>query len=136
MTAMVAGFMTIAAGRVYAKTAQPADAASPSPGSASHVTAPSLPTLQTVIVTATPMTSGVKLLNASFSVTTASLSQIHDAMPSSAADLLKIVPGLWPEASGGATGANIEIAGFPGGGFLAIHTRLWDNLETGQDVRV
>jgi outer membrane receptor protein involved in Fe transport len=29
---------------------------------------------------------------------------------------LKISPGLWPESTGGQTGANIEIAGFPGGG--------------------
>ena len=116
MTAIVAGLLTIAAGGVHAKTAKPAGPASKTPGGASNVTAPPLPTLQTVIVTATPMSRGVKLLNASFSVTTANLSQIHDAMPSSAADLLKIVPGLWPEASGGVTGANIEIAGFPGGG--------------------
>jgi len=29
--------------------------------------------------------------------------------------LLKIVPGIWAESSGGAAGANIELAGFPGG---------------------
>ncbi|HVS75336.1 MAG TPA: TonB-dependent receptor, partial [Steroidobacteraceae bacterium] len=42
--------------------------------------------------------------------------QIRLAQPSSAADILKIFPGLWAESSGGETGANIEIAGFPGGG--------------------
>ena len=113
LTAYVAGFLTLAAGAVHAKTANPANSAAATGSSAG---APALPTLQTIVVTATPMSRGVKLLNASFSVTTASLSQIHDAMPSSAADLLKIVPGLWAESSGGATGANIELAGFPGGG--------------------
>ncbi len=117
LAAYVAGLLTLAAGSVHAKTAQTADqAAPPTAGTSTAAGAPAMPTLQTVVVTATPTAGGVKLLNASFSVTTASLSQIHDAMPSSAADLLKIVPGLWPEASGGSTGANIEIAGFPGGG--------------------
>jgi hypothetical protein len=71
--------------------------------------------LQEVVVTGTPEVSGVRLLDASFPVSAASLQQIHLAEPSSAADLLKIVPGLWAESSGGQTGPNIEVAGFPGG---------------------
>ncbi|HVW67802.1 MAG TPA: TonB-dependent receptor [Steroidobacteraceae bacterium] len=73
-------------------------------------------TLETVVVTGTPTAGGVKKLDASFSITTASLEEIRDAAPSSAADLLKIVPGVWAESSGGEAGANIELAGFPGGG--------------------
>src|SRR6185312_2015713 len=42
--------------------------------------------------------------------------------PRSAADLLKIAPGVWPESTGGQTGANIEIAGFPGGGDAPFYT--------------
>jgi len=72
--------------------------------------------LAEVVVTGTATAGGVKKLDASFSITTASLEEIRDAQPSSAADLLKIVPGVWAESSGGETGANIEIAGFPGGG--------------------
>ena len=78
--------------------------------------APSYNSLQEVVVTGTPEVSGVKLLDASFPVSSATLQQIQLAQPSSAADLLKIVPGLWAESSGGETGANIEVAGFPGGG--------------------
>jgi len=78
--------------------------------------APSYNNLQEVVVTGTPEGSGVKLLDASFPVSAATLQQIQLAQPSSAADVLKIVPGLWAESSGGATGANIEVAGFPGGG--------------------
>lgn len=89
--------------------------AAPSAAPTAPSAAPTVPSLQTIVVTATPMASGVKLLNASFSVTIANLHEIHDALPSSSADLLKIVPGLWPESSGGDTGANIELAGFPGG---------------------
>lgn len=77
---------------------------------------PSYNSLQEVVVTGTPDMSGVRLLDASFPVSAASLQQIRLAQPSSAADVLKIVPGLWAESSGGETGANIEVAGFPGGG--------------------
>ncbi|MFI4886013.1 MAG: TonB-dependent receptor domain-containing protein [Steroidobacterales bacterium] len=77
--------------------------------------APGYNSLQEVVVTGTAQVSGVKLLDASFPVSAASRKQIQLALPSSAADLLKIVPGLWAESSGGETGANIEVAGFPGG---------------------
>jgi outer membrane receptor protein involved in Fe transport len=73
-------------------------------------------TLDEIVVTGTPQSGGMKKLDASFSITTASLEEIRTANPSSAADLLKIVPGLFAESSGGATGANIELAGYPGGG--------------------
>ena len=46
------------------------------------------------------------------------------ANPKSTADLLKISPGMWPESTGGQTGANIEIAGFPGGGDAPYFTTL------------
>lgn len=72
--------------------------------------------LEEVVVTGTPTAGGVKKLDASFSISTASLEEIKDAQPSSAADLLKIVPGVWAESSAGESGANIELAGFPGGG--------------------
>ena len=77
--------------------------------------APAYNSLQEVVVTGTPEVSGVRLLDASFAISAASLQQVQLALPSSAADLLKIVPGLWAESSGGETGANIEVAGFPGG---------------------
>ena len=60
--------------------------------------------------------SGVKKLEASYNIVTANEEEIRRANPKSTADLLKISPGMWPESTGGQTGANIEIAGFPGGG--------------------
>ena len=68
-------------------------------------------TLQTVVVTASPI--GVKKLEASYNIVTANREEIKQANPTSTADLLKISPGIWPESTGGQTGANIEIAGFP-----------------------
>ncbi|MEJ1098281.1 MULTISPECIES: TonB-dependent receptor [unclassified Pseudoxanthomonas] len=72
-------------------------------------------TLDTVVVTGSAA-GGVKKLEASFNIVTATAEQIQQANPKSTADLLKISPGMWPESTGGQTGANIEIAGFPGGG--------------------
>ncbi|RPE76903.1 TonB-dependent receptor [Vulcaniibacterium tengchongense] len=73
-------------------------------------------TLDTVVVTGTATSGGVKKLEASFNIVTANEEEIRQANPKSTADLLKISPGMWPESTGGQTGANIEIAGFPGGG--------------------
>jgi hypothetical protein len=72
--------------------------------------------LETVVVTGSAITGGVKKLEASYNIVTANEEEIRNANPKSTADLLKISPGLWPESTGGQTGANIEIAGFPGGG--------------------
>ncbi|HTU66142.1 MAG TPA: TonB-dependent receptor [Steroidobacteraceae bacterium] len=72
--------------------------------------------LETIVVTGTAIAGGVKKLEASYNIVTANEEEIRRANPKSTADLLKISPGMWPEATGGQTGANIEIAGFPGGG--------------------
>ncbi|MFT4197139.1 MAG: TonB-dependent receptor [Pseudoxanthomonas sp.] len=73
-------------------------------------------TLDTVVVSGSAQSGGVKKLEASYNIVTANAEQIKQANPKSTADLLKISPGMWPESTGGQTGANIEIAGFPGGG--------------------
>ncbi|MES2950988.1 MAG: TonB-dependent receptor [Pseudomonadota bacterium] len=70
-------------------------------------------TLNAVVVTGTARNTGQKKLATSFSVSTASEEQIKEAAPSSTADLLKIVPGIHVETSGGIGNANIEVRGFP-----------------------
>jgi outer membrane receptor protein involved in Fe transport len=72
--------------------------------------------LETIVVTGVAAAGGVKKLEASYNIVTANEEEIRRANPKSTADLLKISPGMWPESTGGQTGANIEIAGFPGGG--------------------
>jgi outer membrane receptor protein involved in Fe transport len=79
-------------------------------------------TLQTIVVTASAF--GVKKIDASYSIVTANREEIRQANPVSVADLLKISPGIWPESTGGQTGANIEIAGFPGGGDAPFFTNM------------
>src|SRR3954469_9561417 len=80
--------------------------------------------LETVVVTGSAVTGGVTKLEASYNIVTATDEQIRQANPRSTADLLKISPGLWPESTGGQTGANIEIAGFPGGGDAPYFTTM------------
>ncbi|MBP3983508.1 TonB-dependent receptor [Pseudoxanthomonas helianthi] len=80
-------------------------------------------TLDTLVVTGS-VTGGVKKLEASYNIVTATEEQIKQSNPKSTADLLKISPGMWPESSGGQTGANIEIAGFPGGGDAPYFTTM------------
>ncbi len=88
----------------------PAQEAAPTPA------APDQPTqLDTVVVSGTAQAGGLRKRDASFSITTATDEEIREAAPKSTADLLKIVPGVWAEAAGGTTGANIDVRGFPGG---------------------
>jgi len=72
--------------------------------------------LEEVIVTGTARSEGLRKLDASFSITTATAEQIEELAPKSTAELLRVVPGLWAEPTGGVSGANIDIRGFPGGG--------------------
>ena len=74
----------------------------------------------TVVVTATPLS--VKKLDASYSVVVADAYQIKETNPKSTADLMRISPGVWTESTGGQTGANIEVAGFPGNGDAPFFT--------------
>ena len=70
--------------------------------------------LQEVVVTATAQS--VKKLDASYNIVSASQADIAMANPASTAEIYKLAPGVWPEASGGQTGVNIDVAGFPLGG--------------------
>jgi outer membrane receptor protein involved in Fe transport len=97
------------------QAAAPAQQAAPQSPSQS-----STRTLQAIVVTASPI--GVKKLDASYNIVTANREEIRRTNPLSVADLLKISPGIWPESTGGQTGANIEIAGFPGGGDAPFFT--------------
>ena len=70
--------------------------------------------LNEIVVTASAQ--AVKKLDASYNIVSANLEEIQNANPASAAEIFKLSPGIWPEASGGQTGVNIDVAGFPNGG--------------------
>jgi len=90
--------------------------ASPNYAQAQAVAAPASETssLDEIVVTASAQ--GVKKLDASYNIVSLSLDEIKNSNPVSVADIFKNSPGIWPESSGGQTGANIDVAGFPNGG--------------------
>jgi outer membrane receptor protein involved in Fe transport len=101
--------------------AQPAPASAGSPGAPPASDAPAQ--VDEIVVTGNANREGQRKLDASYSISTASEQQIREVQPISTADLLKIVPGVWTETSGGETGANVFIRGFPSTGdapFLTI----------------
>ncbi|MCX2832622.1 TonB-dependent receptor [Microbulbifer thermotolerans] len=71
--------------------------------------------IEEVVTTGTPGGASIRKLDASFSITTLNDDEIAKVSPTSTADLMKSIPGLWVESSGGVSGANIDVRGFPGG---------------------
>ena len=107
LAAAVAGIL-YCAGSAYA-----ADVAAPAAPAATAATTSDY-SLDEVVVTASAQ--GVRKLDASFNIVTMNLEAIQNFNPASAAEIYKNSPGIWPEASGGQTGVNIDVAGFPNGG--------------------
>ena len=75
-----------------------------------------LPAIEEMIVTGTPGGASLRKFDASFAISTVSEEEINQVAPASTADLLKTIPGVWVESSGGVSGANIFVRGFPSGG--------------------
>jgi outer membrane receptor for Fe3+-dicitrate len=119
IAAAVAGILYGGGGIAYAQEA--AQEAPPAGGSAQ-----ASQSLEEVVVTATAQS--VKKLDASYNVVSADTELIKESNPKSAADVLKLSPGIWPESSGGQTGANIEVAGFPSGGDSPFFTQMIEGL--------
>nr|WP_315259557.1 TonB-dependent receptor [uncultured Duganella sp.] len=71
--------------------------------------------IQQVVVTGVASARGVRKVDSAFSITTANEEQLKQASPSSTADIMKLVPGVYAESTGGQSGANIEVRGFPSG---------------------
>lgn len=78
---------------------------------------------EVIVVSGTPGGAGIRKIDASFAVTNIDEDDIGKFAPKSTADLFKAIPGVWVESSGGESGANVWVRGFPGGGdapFLTI----------------
>jgi iron complex outermembrane receptor protein len=112
----IAGLFALSGALLAGGHAGAQDTAAAQPAANQDASAANTSTLDEIVVTGSAQAKGLKKLDASFSIVTASLEEIRDVNPSSSADLLKIVPGMWAESSGGEAGANIELSGFPGGG--------------------
>ena len=76
-----------------------------------------------IIVTGTASGKAVRKVDTSFATTSLSAEDIKKLVPKSTADVFKAIPGVWAESSGGVSGANVFVRGFPGGGdapFLTV----------------
>lgn len=76
------------------------------------------PEQKDIVVTGTATSSGLRRLDAGFSITTVDAETIQRTTPLSTADVLKTVPGTFIESSGGVAGLRVGVRGFPmnGGG--------------------
>ncbi len=81
-----------------------------------HAQAPSERIIEEVIVTGTPGGAAINKFAASFAISTVDAGEIERIAPASTADLFKTIPGVWVESSGGVSGANIFVRGFPSAG--------------------
>jgi hypothetical protein len=103
VAAAVAGILSGVSGTAYAQDQAPSGGVT------------SDENLQEVVVTANAA-QGVRKLDASYNIVSVSADDLKNANPASTAEAFKLSPGIWPEASGGQTGVNIDLAGFPNGG--------------------
>lgn len=72
--------------------------------------------VERIVVTGVPGGTPTRKVDTSFAITNMSEEDIKRLAPKSTADIFKAVPGVWAESSGGQSGANIFVRGFPGGG--------------------
>ncbi len=98
-----------ASGHVQGSDAQAQQAASPAAKSGDNSN-----NLIEVVITGVGTAGGLKKFDAAYSVTSLSQAQITQANVTAFADILKSSPGVYIETSGGPTGANVEVTGFPG----------------------
>lgn len=71
--------------------------------------------IEEIITIGTAGGAGIQKRDVSFAVTYINDADIEKFAPKSTADLLKAIPGVWVESSGGVAGANIDVRGLPGG---------------------
>src|SRR5579859_6170495 len=84
--------------------------------------------LEEVVVTGSANAKGERKQDAAFAITTVNEEAMREAAPSSTADLSKLVPGLFAEVTGGQSGPNIEVRGFPTAGDAPYVTFQLDGL--------
>ncbi|MEJ2417144.1 MAG: TonB-dependent receptor [Exilibacterium sp.] len=79
--------------------------------------------LEEIIVTATP--KGISKMDSSLSITTISAERAESFVPRGTVDILRSIPGIRAEATGGDSNGNITVRGVPLGGggskFLQLH---------------
>ena len=117
-TAVIAGAATAQTAPADSARDTPAPAASPTDSDGGNV----------VVIVGSANPAGQRKIEAGYAVTTLSADTLKAAAPISAAAVLKLVPGIFPETTGGVSGPNIEVRGFPTGGDAKFVTMQIDSL--------
>lgn len=81
-----------------------------------------------IVVTGRPAGSGINKLEAGYSITTLSSEQIQLQAPKSAGDVLKSIPGVWVESSGGVGTSNVFVRGIPSTGDAPFVTMEFNGI--------
>ena len=100
----------------------------PSPSAATTPAAADAPTPSDIIVTGRAAGNGIRKLEAGYSITTISSNDIAIQNPKSTGDLLKSVPGIWVESSGGIGTSNVFVRGIPSTGDAPFVTMQLDGI--------
>ncbi|MBT0587588.1 TonB-dependent receptor [Alteromonas oceanisediminis] len=69
-----------------------------------------------IVVTGTASGKAQRKVESSYATTSLGEEDIKRLAPKSTAELFRAIPGVWSESSGGVSGANVFVRGFPGGG--------------------
>ena len=69
--------------------------------------------LTQIVVTGTSASHGMLKQEAGYAITTASEQAMRDIQPNNAADVTRLIPGMWAETTGGVSGPNVDVRGFP-----------------------
>jgi hypothetical protein len=91
-------------------------AAAEEPSGGAAIPDKSASSIEEVVVTGVANAKGERKQDAPFAITTVNEDAMREAAPSSTANLSKLVPGLFAEVTGGQSGPNIEVRGFPTAG--------------------
>lgn len=108
--------------------ANPAWAQDASAQPAAAQPADTAPEMADIIVTGRPAGSGINKLEAGYSITTLSADEIKLQAPKSAGDVLKSIPGVWVESSGGVGTSNVFVRGIPSTGDAPFVTMQFNGI--------
>ncbi len=101
---------------------------SPATATAEPAPAPDQPQEPDIIITGRAAGSGINKLEAGYSVTTMSADAIKLQAPKSTGDLLKSIPGVWVESSGGVGTSNVFVRGIPSTGDAPFATMQFNGI--------
>ncbi|MBB5712723.1 TonB-dependent receptor [Sphingomonas xinjiangensis] len=123
---------TVALAALPAAVQAQTTSAAPAPVDSAAPAADQLPAPDTsgdeIVVVGSANPAGQRRREAGYAVTTLSNEAIMAAAPISAADVLKLVPGIHAETTSGVSGPNIQVRGFPTSGDSKFVTMQIDSL--------